>query len=270
MLRDTFFYEGTESVAPLQIVTEIAGAIWAGGMILFIVFAIVSTLKLHHSVRESICYRENIYLCDGVATPFIFGIIRPKIYLPSTLEGNEMEYILAHEKAHLQRLDYIWKPVGYLLLCVYWFNPLLILAYFLLCKDIELACDEKVIKDMEFSEKKEYSRVLLSCAVQKKFVLPCPLSFGEVGVKDRVRTILNYKKTATGVTIVAVLLCIVLAVCFLTNPANTETDADIYGKVVKELGDHDTYALLAMNYAYPVLLTSLLPKMEFLRPPATR
>lgn len=156
--------------------------------------------------------------CDAVKTPFILGVIRPKIYLPSALTEGETAYILAHERAHLQRLDHLWKPVGYLILCVYWFNPLLILVYVLLCKDIELACDEKVIKDMSFEDRKEYSRVLLSCATQKRFVPACPLAFGEVGVKDRVKSVLNHKKAALGISILAVLICAVIALCFLTNP----------------------------------------------------
>lgn len=218
VLRDTFAYQEAESVAPFQVVTEIAGGIWLGGMLLLIVFAIVSTIRLYLLVREAICYKGNVYLCDVVTTPFILGIIRPRIYLPSTLREEEMDYILAHEKAHLQRLDHLWKPIGYLILCVYWFNPLLMLAYLLLCKDIEMACDEKVIKDMSFTDKKEYSRVLLSCATQRRFILTCPLAFGEVGVKDRVKTVLNHKKTALGITILAILACIIIAICFLTNP----------------------------------------------------
>lgn len=219
VLRDTFAYEEAESVAPLQVVTEVTGGIWLCGMLLLIVFAMAGTIRLYLLVREAICYKGNVYLCDAVTTPFILGIIRPRIYLPSTLTEEEMAYILAHEKAHLQRLDYLWKPIAYLILCVYWFHPLLIPAYILLCKDIEMACDEKVIKDMSFTDKREYSRVLLSCATKRRFLLTCPLAFGEVGVKDRVKTVLNYKKTAWGITGLAILLCIIIAVCFLTNPA---------------------------------------------------
>lgn len=219
MLRDIFAYEASDSAAPLQVFTEVAGGIWLLGMLALLCFAFVSTVRLHFTVREAVCCKEDVYLCDAVKTPFILGVIRPKIYLPSALTEGETVYILAHERAHLQRLDHLWKPVGYLILCVYWFNPLLILAYVLLCKDIELACDEKVIKDMSFDDRKEYSRVLLSCATQRRFVLACPLAFGEVGVKDRVKSVLNHKKAALGISILAVLICAVIALCFLTNPA---------------------------------------------------
>ena len=219
VLRDTFAYQKTEGVAPLQVVTEVAGGIWLVGMLLFIVVAMVGTIRLHLLVREAICCRENVSLCDAVTSPFILGIIRPRIYLPSTLAEEEMDYILAHEKAHLKRGDHLWKPVGYLILCVYWFHPLCWIAYILLCRDIELACDEKVIRDMSFEDKKEYSRVLLSCATQRRYVLTCPLAFGEIGVKNRVKSVLNHKKAAVGISILAILVCIMIAVCFLTNPA---------------------------------------------------
>lgn len=219
VLRDTFAYPKTEGVAPLQVVTEVAGGIWLVGMLLLIAVAMVSTIRLQLLVREAICCRENVSLCDAVTSPFILGMIRPRIYLPSTLAEGEMDYILAHEKAHLKRGDHLWKPIGYLILCVYWFHPLCWIAYILLCRDIELACDEKVIRDMSFEDKKEYSRVLLSCAAQRRYVLTCPLAFGEVGVKDRVKSVLNHKKAAVGISILAILICIMIAVCFLTNPA---------------------------------------------------
>lgn len=163
--------------------------------------AVGSMVRLHLTVREAVRDEGNIYLCDRVKSSFIMGIVGPRIYLPSSLNGEEKEYILAHENAHLQRLDHLWKPFSYLLLCIYWFNPLCWVAYVLLCKDIELACDEKVISDMSFDDKKEYSRVLLACANQRRLVLSCPLAFGEIGVRERVKSVLNYKKTALGVTV---------------------------------------------------------------------
>ena len=280
-LRNTFAYKAEESAAPLQIVTAVAGNIWLAGGIVLILFAMVSTFRLYALVKEAIRYKDHVYLCDAVTTPFILGVIRPRIYLPSSLSEEELDYILAHERAHLQRGDHFWKPVGYLLLCVYWFNPLLILAYILLCKDIELACDEKVIRDMSLSEKKEYSRVLLSCATQRKFVLTCPLAFGEVGVRDRIKTVLNHKKAAAWITILAVLVCVIIAACFLTDPETSAidqnhditaqpditvpeensasgqaADSSIYGKIVADLGDTEAYALLHMEYEHYVLLTS--------------
>ena len=219
LLAEAFVYQETESVAPLQIATEIAGSVWLSGMVVLLIFALVSMIKLRLRVREAVRYKENIYICDAVKSPFILGIIKPRIYLSSALSEEEMDYIIAHERAHLKRKDHLWKPFGYLLLCVYWFNPLCWIAYIMLCKDIELACDEKVIKDMSFGDKKEYSRVLLFCATQRHLVMACPLAFGEVGVKERVKTVLNYKKPTFWITIAAIVVCAIVAICFLTNPA---------------------------------------------------
>ena len=219
LLAEAFAYQETESVAPLQIATGIAGSVWLCGMVVLLIFALVSMIKLRLRVREAVRYKENIYICDAVKSPFILGIIKPRIYLSSALSEEEMDYIIAHERAHLKRKDHLWKPFGYLLLCIYWFNPLCWIAYIMLCKDIELACDEKVIKDMSFGDKKEYSRVLLSCATQRRLVSVCPLAFGEVGVKERVKTVLNYKKPTFWITIAAIVVCAIVAICFLTNPA---------------------------------------------------
>lgn len=218
ILADNFAYEVTESVAPLQVFTEVAGYIWLVGMMVLLCFAAGSVIRLRLMVRESVRIKENVFICDAVNSPFILGVISPKIYLSSALSEDEMKHILAHEKAHLRRLDHLWKPFGYLLLSIYWFNPLCWIAYILLCKDIELACDEKVIKDMDFGEKKEYSRVLLSCAMQRRLVSVCPLAFGEVGVKERVKSVLRYKRPAFWITMIAILAGILVAVCFLTNP----------------------------------------------------
>lgn len=218
MLTETFAYHELGSVAPLQIVTYVAGLVWGGGMVLLIIWAIGSAGKLHKLVREAVPVRNNIYICDAVKSPFILGIVRPRVYLPSALSGAQMPYILAHESAHLQRKDHWWKALGYLLLCIYWFHPLCWLSYSLFCKDIELACDEKAAKDMTFQEKKEYSKVLLSCARPRSLIMVCPLAFGEVGVRERVKSVLRYKKPALWVLAAAAVVLVILAVCFLTNP----------------------------------------------------
>ena len=218
MLTATFAYNESDSAAPLQAVTYAAGFVWGCGVILLIICAMVSAIKLHKLVREAVCVRGNIYICDAVKSPFILGIVRPRVYLPSALGEREKEYVLAHESAHLKRKDHWWKVLGYLLLCIYWFNPLCWVAYSLLCKDIELACDEKVARDMTFHEKKEYSKVLLSCAGQRSLIMVCPLAFGEVGVKERVKSVLNYKKPTLWIVIATAVVLVILAVCFLTNP----------------------------------------------------
>ncbi|MBR2951198.1 MAG: hypothetical protein IKC46_15285 [Lachnospiraceae bacterium] len=221
ILAEAFAYQETDSVAPLQIITGIAGVIWISGMILLLLYAAVSMIRLRLGVREAVRYKENIYLCDWVKSPFILGILRPRIYVSSALREDEADYIIVHEKAHLKRKDHLWKPFGFLLLCIYWFNPLCWIAYILLCKDIELACDEKVIKKMSFRDRKQYSRVLLSCATQRRLVFACPLAFGEVGVKERVRSVLRYKKPAFWISAAAIAACVAAAVCFLTNPSQT-------------------------------------------------
>ncbi len=218
MLAERFAYTETDSATPLQAGLYAAALVWAGGMLLLIIFAMGSAVRLHKLIREAVCVRDNIYICDAVTSPFILGIFRPRIYLSSTLGEGELRYIAAHESAHLKRKDHWWKALGYFLLCIYWFHPLCWIAYALLCKDIELACDEKAVREMTFHERKEYSRVLLSCAGQRRLIMVCPLAFGEVGVRERVKSVLNYKKPALWIVIAAVTVCVIFAVCFLTNP----------------------------------------------------
>ena len=224
MLTETFAYNESDSVAPLQVVTFAAGLVWCCGMVLLIICAMGSVVKLHKLVNEAVCVRENIYICDAVKSPFILGIFRPRIYFSSALREREMDYILAHESAHLKRKDHWWKALGYLLLCIHWFNPLCWVAYSLLCKDIELACDEKAAKNMTFHEKKEYAKVLLSCAGQRSLVMVCPLGFGEVGVKERVKSVLNYKKPTVWIMMATAAVFVILAVCFLTNPTKGDVE----------------------------------------------
>lgn len=218
MLSERFAYQESESAAPLQIVTAGAGFIWVCGIVLLMLFALSSVVRLHRLVREAVCARDNIYICDAVKSPFILGIFRPRVYLSSALNEKEIAYIVAHESAHLKRRDHWWKALGYLLLCIYWFHPLCWAAYALFCRDLELACDEKAVKNMAFREKKEYSEVLLSCAGQRRLVMVCPVAFGEVGIRERVKSVLNYKKPALWAMAAAMAVLVILAVCFLTNP----------------------------------------------------
>ena len=220
MLTESFAYDEAESVAPLQVLTQAAGIVWIGGLILAILYAMASMVRLRVLVREAVRVRDNIYICDAVRTPFVLGIVRPRVYLPSDRSGKDMDYIIAHELAHLKRKDHWWKPLGYLLLGVHWFNPLCWAAYVMLCRDIELACDEKVAKDLTLPERKEYSEVLLSYALQRRMVMVCPLAFGEVGVKVRIKSVLRYKKPQFWMVAAAIAGCAAVAVCFLTNPLN--------------------------------------------------
>lgn len=205
-------------VNPLLVITYIASIVWIIGVAIMLIYGMISYALLYRKVHISILHKENIYFCDNVDTPFILGVIKPKIYLPSGMSAEQAEYVIKHEKAHLKRKDHWWKPLGFALLAVYWFNPIIWLAYVLLCRDIEHACDEKVIRDMDNSHKKGYLETLVNCSSLRRKIMICPLAFGEVSVKGRIKSMLNYKKPAFWVMAVAVVTCIAVAVCFLTNP----------------------------------------------------
>ncbi len=197
---------------------------WLGGIGAMLTYTAVSYIIVKRKVKISAPLRENIRLCDGIKTPFILGIFRPKIYIPSDMNENDTELVIAHEKAHLRRRDQLWKPLGFLLLSVHWFNPVMWIAYILLCRDIELACDERVIKNLGDGIKKPYSEALLNCSVQRKMITACPLAFGEVGVKQRIKSVLNYKKPAFWIVVIAVIASIAVAVCFMTDPEASSID----------------------------------------------
>ena len=206
----------------LQTVLFTAAVLWLAGMAGMALYSAVSYLRLRRQVSASLACAERVYLCDNIDTPFILGVCRPKIYIPSGLSGERREYVVAHEKAHLRRKDHWWKPLGFCLLTVYWLNPLIWVAYILLCRDIEKACDEKVIRDMDNEAKRGYSETLAACSFQRRLVMACPLAFGEVAVKDRIKAVLNYKKPVFWVVAAAVAVCVVAAVCFLSNPKPCE------------------------------------------------
>lgn len=223
-LSESFAAAPLASVNPLYVWTYLAGWVWLIGLAAMLLYALVSYLRLRRRVSASIPLRENIYVCDEVPSPFILGIVRPRIYLPSALDEAQRGSVLSHERAHLARRDHWWKPLGFALLAVYWFNPLLWLAYTLLCRDIELACDERVLRGMDAGQVKAYSSALLACSVPRRMIAACPLAFGEVGVGARVKNALRYKKPAFWVIAASVIVCVIVAVCFLTNP-RTDTDA---------------------------------------------
>lgn len=222
VLQHSFAPAPGASVNPMQIVLRVASIVWAVGVAVMLGYCAFSYLRIHRKVREAACLKGRIWLCDSISSPFILGLFRPKIYLPSNMNAQDMEYVLAHENAHLKRRDHLWKPLGFLLLAVYWFNPLMWLAYILLCRDIELACDEKVLKQMGSEAKKPYSEALLNCSVKPRMIAACPLAFGEVGVKDRIKSVLSYKKPAFWIIVVAIVLCIAAVAFFFTNPVSTD------------------------------------------------
>ena len=224
VITGLFSPEPVTSVNPLQILAFAASIVWIAGMAAMVLYTIISYFSIYKKVREAAPLKDNIFLCDAVSTPFILGVIRPRIYLPSDIKEEDIAYVIAHEKAHLKRRDHWWKPLGFILLTVYWLNPVMWLAYILLCKDIELACDEKVLHDMGVENKKPYAHALINCSIPRKRIAACPLAFGEVGVEGRIRSVLNYKKPAFWIPFAAVISCAAVAVCFLTNPKTLDED----------------------------------------------
>ena len=227
------------SINPLLISTYIASIVWVVGIVALLIYTLVSFIRLKSKIGTAVLLRDNIYQSETVTSPFVLGIIKPKIYLPFNMNEQDMGHVIAHEQAHLRRKDHLWKPLGFLILTLHWFNPLVWIGYILLCRDIEIACDEKVVKELNNEQRADYSQALLSCSVNRRMIAACPVAFGEVGVKDRVKSVLNYKKPAFWVIAVAIVLCIVLAFGFLTNPKNTsvfngkyETGKCLYGAVV--------------------------------------
>ncbi len=213
---------------------------WLLGVTAMLLYAAGSTLLLRRKAAASLRQRGNIRVCDAIPSPFILGLARPRIYLPSSLNEEERRFVLAHERAHLRRLDHIWKPLGFLILSVHWFNPFCWLAYALFCRDIELACDEKVIRELGRAERAAYSQTLLSCSAHR-ILAACPVAFGETDVKTRVKAVLNYKKPAFWVVLAAVLGCIVLIVCFAAKPMPSEPDLSFlnYKNAISLIGQSD-------------------------------
>lgn len=221
-----------------------AAFVWMGGMGVMAMYALISYLGLKKKVSASIYLTENIFLCDYIDTPFILGMIKPKIYLPSSMDPDSAAHVLAHERAHLKRKDHWWKPLGFALLTVHWFNPILWLAYVLLCRDIEMACDERVVREMGASDKKAYSEALLRCSVSRKRIAACPLAFGEVGVKERVKTVLNYKKPAFWIILLAVIALVIAAVCLLTDPVSDTNGQRTFDLPGPNVADMDVQEIL--------------------------
>lgn len=206
------------SANPLQIWIPILNIIWLIGVGFLLLYTAVSYWRLCRKVDTAVRYKDNIFQSENVSSPFVLGIIKPRIYLPFNMNEQDMEHVVAHEQAHICRKDHWWKPLGFLLLTIHWFNPLMWLAYVLLCRDIELACDEKVIKGLSNEQRADYTQALVACSVNRRMIAACPLAFGEVGVKERVKSVMNYKKPAFWVIIIAVNVCVGVAICFLTNP----------------------------------------------------
>ncbi len=208
--------------------------VWLSGIALLLIYTAVSYAKLRAAVREAVIMKDEtyggkIYMSENIPSPFVLGVLRPGIYLPYRISPKDISHVIAHERAHIRRKDHLWKPLGFILLAVHWFNPLMWLCYILLCRDIEMACDEKVIKTLENTDRADYSEALLNCSVNRRVIAACPLAFGEVGVKSRVKSVLNYKRPAFWIIAAAITVSIVLAVCFLTNPKKDSSTLEYIG-----------------------------------------
>lgn len=206
------------SANPLQIWIPFATIIWLIGIVAFLIYMVFSYWRLHKTVATAVLYQENIYLSENVCSAFVAGIIKPRIYLPFNVNERDLKAIVAHEKAHIQRKDHWWKLLGYFLLAIYWFNPLMWLAYHLLLRDIELACDERAIKDFNNEQRADYAQALLTCSVNHHLPASCPLAFGEVGVKERVRSVMNHRRPTFWLVVLSLTICFLMAVCFLPDP----------------------------------------------------
>lgn len=229
-----FAPEPAASANPLQVLLPIASLIWLAGAAAMLIWALASWLRLRSRMRTAVRLEGNVYESEMAGGPFVLGLFRPRIYLPFGLGEAERGHVLAHEREHIRRGDQVVKLLGFLLLCLHWFNPLVWLAYALLCRDIELACDERVVRNMGSGERADYSQTLLELSRPKRFVSVCPLAFGEASVKGRVKSVLSYKKPAFWLVVLAIVVCIGAAVCFLTDP-----------KAKEDAGDADTVTIAA-------------------------
>ena len=217
-LGDRYFEGVTVPTNNGNDVMTILTIVWIIGILLLVTYTIISYQRLNRKIDTAVRYKDNIFQSENVRSPFVLGIIKPRIYLPFNMNEQDLEHVVAHEQAHIRRKDHWWKPLGFLLLTIHWFNPIMWLAYVLLCRDIELACDEKVIKELGNEQRADYTQTLVACSVNRRMIAACPLAFGEVGVKERVKSVMNYKKPAFWIVVLAVMSCVVVAACFLTNP----------------------------------------------------
>ena len=220
IISESFASDPAVSANPLQIWIPVLSFIWIAGIAGMLFYTTISCFRVKRKIDTAVLLRDNIFQSENVVSPFVFGIIKPKIYLPFHIDEKNAEYVIAHEQAHIRRKDHLWKPLGFLILALHWFNPLLWLGYILFCRDVEFACDEKVIRELNTEQKADYSQALLTCSVNKRMIAACPLAFGEADVKNRVKTVLNYKKPAFWIIVVGIIASAVVAVCFLTNPTS--------------------------------------------------
>lgn len=209
--------EPTASINPMQIIIAVLAVLWVIGMAAMLGYGIISFIRIRRSMNTAMRLKDNVYQSDKVSSPFILGIVKPKIYIPFGLDEDTLRYVLTHEKYHLRRFDHIAKIAAYIILSVHWFNPLCWAAFILMGTDMEMSCDEKVLAGEE-NIRKEYSTSLLSFATDRRFPSPGPLAFGETGVRSRIKNALNFRKPKLWAAVIAVIVCIVAAVACISNP----------------------------------------------------
>ncbi len=248
-LQGNYFEGVTRPEGHFVHITTIFAIVWLVGIVALLIYTIISYLRVKNKIGTAVILRDNIFQSETVVSPFVLGIIKPKIYLPFNMNGQDMELVIAHENAHVRRKDHLWKPLGFLILTLHWFNPLMWLGYVLLCRDIELACDEKVVKELSTEQKADYSQALLTCSVNRRMIAACPLAFGEVGVKNRVKSVLNYKNPAFWIVVTAIVASIVVAICFLTNPKTT-IDDELSLFIDTQVADHHSDYKYSKDYNY--------------------
>ena len=255
IITQTFAPDPLSSANPLQILIPVASIVWLLGIAVMLVYTAISYILLRRKVATAVLLQNRIYQSENVPSPFVLGILKPRIYLPFQLDAQSLNHVVAHEISHIRRRDHWWKPLGFLLLALHWFNPLMWFGYILLCRDIELACDENVIKELDNENRASYTEALVACSIHRRAIAACPLAFGEVGVKERVKSVMNYRKPAFWIVVAAIVACVVVAVCFLTNPKTSANDQvslplDIQDPnasqfVATVLEVHDAYLMVA-------------------------
>ncbi len=214
----TVALEPEKEINAFQFIMPYLAGVWYIGAAVMMIYAAGSFIRLKMKIGTAVRMSGNIFQSENASSPFVLGIIRPRIYLPFSIKVEDINFVVAHEKAHISRKDYIWKPLGFLLLTIHWFNPLVWLGYILLCRDIELACDERVVDKLSVNQRADYSQALLNCSINKRLIAACPIAFGEIGVGDRVKSVLKYKRPSVMLVASAMVVCVIVAICFLTNP----------------------------------------------------
>jgi len=218
VITQSFTPEIGASVNPLQVIMTLGAWIWLIGLVALLLYGVISYIRLHYKVQDAVLLKENIFQSEKVGSPFVFGFLKPRIYLPYSLEEENLTYVIAHEKMHIKNRDHLLKPIAFILLSVYWFNPIVWLAYYLFCKDLELACDEWVIWNLETADKKAYAKALVMCSTERKFGSISPLAFGENAVKERIKNVLRYKNPSCWAFVGICVVVLIAVVCFMTNP----------------------------------------------------